>query len=297
MGVPRAGASVRRGRRDKTDESVRIRLGPNTLVAATPALADGGGPSPGTVQGWDGIARGDSRYVAIPTGTETVVQEIARRSGRVVRWALIKGSFGIPLVAFDGTADGLSKDGRTLVLEDVATGPSLQKRSSFAVFEVRRLRLRHMIRLRGDFSFDALSPGGRMLYLTERLSPNDLSKYRVRAYDVGARRLLPAPLADKRFWDSDMYGMPMSRASSRDGAWAYTLYAGGARTFVHALNTTGNAALCIFLPDGWAGGDVSSLRLRLASSNRLLVRHVKGGKPLAVVDVVNFRVLRAVRDL
>lgn len=263
------------------------------LISAAPASADGGGPNPGVQQGWGGVARAESRYVAIPTGTQTVVQEIQRRTGRVLRWTVVEGNFGIPLVAFDGTVDGLARDGRTLVLEDVAMSRSLLKRTMFAVLDVRRLRLRYVIRLRGDFTFDALSPGGRMLYLTERLSAKDLTKYRVRAYDVGARRLVSQPLVDKRYWDSDMYGLAMSRVNSKEGAWTYTLYAGGPHTFVHALNTIGRVAYCVFLPDAWSEGDVSSLRLRWGSGNRLLVRHVSGGRPLAVLDVEKLRVVRA----
>jgi len=266
------------------------------LLSATPALGDGGGPNPGVLQGWDGVARGELRYVATATGTQTVLQAINRRTGRVMRWTVIKGNFGIPLAAFDGTAAGLSHDGRTLVFEDVAMSKNLAKRTEFAVVDVRRFRLRSFIKLRGDFAFDALSPGGRMLYLTERLSARELTKYRVRAYDVGAKRLLSQPLTDKRFWDSDMYGYAMSRADSRDGRWAYTLYSGGAHVFVHALDTTGPAAYCVFLPDSWEAADGPSLRLRLAARNRLLVRNLSAQRTVAVIDLAELRVLRAVRD-
>ena len=171
----------------------------------------------------------------------------------------------------------------------------LMRRTEFAVVDVRRFRLRAFIKLRGDFAFDAISPHGRMLYLTERVSASELTKYRVRAYDVGARRLLSQPLTDKRYWDSDMYGYAMSRVDSRDGRWAYTLYAGGPYVFVHALDTTGPGAYCLFLPDTWGETDGPSLRLRLGPSRRLLVRHVLGGRNLAEIDLAELRVLRAVR--
>jgi hypothetical protein len=262
------------------------------VAMAAPAASGDGGPSPGVVQGWDGIARGDVRYVAIPTGEQTVLEAIRRDSGRVVRWMFVKGNFGIPQVAFDGTTDGLSRDGRTLVLGEVAAGgPS----STFALVDLRRFRLRRVIELRGSFSFDALSPNARMLYLVEHVAAQDPTRYRVRAYDLGARRLVPKAVIDKRSRESVMQGAPIARASASDRRWAYTLYAGGPHPFVHALDTQEGNAVCIDLPHGWSQLDTAGLRLRL-NSERLFVRHHSGGRPLAVIDVEKFRVLTAVRN-
>lgn len=270
-------------------------IGVIAMTVAAPAASGDGGPGPGVVQGWDGIARGDVRYVAIPTGEQTVLEAIRRDSGRVVRWMFVKGNFGIPQVAFDGTTDGLSRDGRMLVLGDVASSPTGTKNSSFAVVDVRRFRLQRMIRLRGDFTLDALSPNARMLYLVEHLAAQDPNRYRVRAYDLGARRLIPTVVIDKRSRVSVMQGAPISRASTNDRRWAYTLYAGGPHPFVHALDTREGVAVCIDLPHGWSEVDTAGLRLRL-NSDRLFVRHHSGGRPLAVIDVVKLRVLTAVRN-
>ena len=43
---------------------------------------------------------------------------------------------------------------------------------------------RGTIRLEGHFSFDALSPDGRTMYLIEYLSEHDVTRYAVRAYDL-----------------------------------------------------------------------------------------------------------------
>jgi hypothetical protein len=53
-----------------------------------------------------------------------------------------------------------------------------------------------VLRLQGDFSFDAISPIGDRIYLIEYLSPKDPTKYAVRAYDVQAGRLLHSPVVD-----------------------------------------------------------------------------------------------------
>ena len=265
------------------------------VTVAAPAASGDGGPGPGVVQGWDGIARGDVRYVTIPTGRETVVEAVRRDSGRVVRWMFVKGNFGIPQVALDGTTDGLSLDGRTLVLGDVVSSPALKKVSTFAVVDIRRFRLQRIVKLQGDFSFDALSPNARMLYLVEYVAKEPV-RYRVRAYDLGARRLVPKALVDKSTRESVMQGSPLSRATTTDRRWAYTLYAGGPHPFVHALDTQKGGAVCIDLPHGWSQVDTAGLRLELRSESRLLVRHHSGGRPLAVIDPVQFRVVSAVRN-
>jgi len=268
------------------------------LAAATgaaTALGDGG-PNPGTMQGWDGIAANAAlRYVAVPAGDRTVVEAISRLDGRVLRYTTVRGNVGIPMVAFDGTAGGLSRDGKTLVLGDAYVGPVLRKTSSFAVVDLRRFRVRANVKLQGDFAFDALSPNGRMVYLVEHVSAQDLSRYRVRAYDVGARRLLKRMVTDKTRWQSVMQGMPISRASTADGRWAYTLYTGNRHPFVHALDTMHANAVCIDLPRSWRGLDLFGLRLSVEAEGALVVRHRTGGRALAVIDTRRLRLVRAVK--
>src|SRR5437879_8810815 len=89
-------------------------------AAALTAVAAGadGGPSPGVSWGWDGVVGSGKqvRYVAIPTGRNTVVELVRVLGGRVLRWTAIRGSYGVPLVTVFGSAEGLSRDGKTLVL-------------------------------------------------------------------------------------------------------------------------------------------------------------------------------------
>ena len=137
-----------------------------------------------------------------------------------------------------------------------------------------------MVALRGDFSFDALSPDGRLLYLIHYLSRRDPTRYEVRAYDVPAGRLLPAPIVDPREADERMRGLPITRVASADGRWHYTLYDGaGSHPFIHALDTVGRTAVCIDL-DGIAGRqDLYDLRLGLRGRRGLAV--LAAGEPLA----------------
>ena len=69
----------------------------------------------------------------------------------------LKGSWGIPLVAFDGTAQGLLPDGRTLlVAQPIYKGQGLRKSTSFAFVDTRKMKVLRKITLKGAFSFDAL---------------------------------------------------------------------------------------------------------------------------------------------
>jgi hypothetical protein len=264
-------------------------------AAATQAVALGAGPNPGVAQGWDGIARGDIRYVAVPSGSHTIVEAVQREGGRVVRFRALRGSWGIPLVAFDGTAGGLSTDGRKLILVDPVTVNPNVKRTSVLVVDTKRFRVLQTVRLKGNFGFDALSPDARRLYLIEHLgSYEDVTHYRVRVYDLRTGRLSPKVISDKTSWETDMQGMPVSRLSH--AGWAYTLYGGsGPRPFIHALDTRRAAAVCIDMPWKYQPDKVFQYRLRLDAAGHMVVRGPRG-RALAVVDLQEKRVLSSVSN-
>jgi hypothetical protein len=163
------------------------------------------------------------------------------------------------------------------------------------VLRVPSLKVRRLIRLQGDFSYDALSPDGQTLYLVEHMSANDVLQYRVRAYDLRAGRLLKKMVTDKRRWQSVMNGVPMARAWSFDKRWAFTLYGGGTNPFVHSLDTRNEYAVCIDLPQRFASIELAKLRMEMQRGNRLVIKHVVSGKTVAVLDTKNFRVLDTVR--
>lgn len=264
--------------------------------ALTATSAGGaGGPGAGVQQGWDGLAKGAVRYVAVPAVNSTAVQIIRRRDGRVIKFMSLKGAWGIPVVAFDGTTDGLMADGRTLLLGEPLTGPGLRRNSTFALVDMKKMRVVRKLRLPGHHVFDALSPDGRYLYFIQYVSSEDFNQYRVRAYDLHAGRLLANPVVDKRESVTAMQGAPISRVTSRDGSWAYTLYGGPHETFIHALDTLNAAAVCIDLPWKTQPRRLFDFRIRRAGDGRLIVRGPHG-RTLAVVDQESLHVVSAVRD-
>ena len=221
------------------------------FLAAPPASGDGL-PAIGldtTRTGIESQADG-SRYYAISDRGQTQVTKVAAEPddrGRTLALRRLEGTLAVPGVAYDGTTSGLSADGRTLTL--IEPRVSFPRRNTrLVVLDTASLDRTAEIDLAGDFSFDAISPDGSTIYLIHYLSPRDPTRYEVRAYDVAERRLLAEPIIDRRLAPEVMRGRPLSRATSPDGVWAYTLYDGaGELPFVHALNTAEGTALCIDL--------------------------------------------------
>ncbi|HSS80845.1 MAG TPA: hypothetical protein VLK24_06575 [Gaiellaceae bacterium] len=213
-----------------------------------------------------------ARYVTLwASPRSTILAGVARKGGQVLRSRLLEGTFTIPAVAYDGSSSGLSADGSVLVLIQ----PRLsfpRARTALAVVDARRLRLLKLVRLDGDFSFDAISPRGNRIYLIEYLSSQDPTKYAVRAYDVHAGRLLRDPVVDPHEADEQMRGQPLSRAMSPDGRWAYTLYDGNGKTpFVHALDTSRSTARCIDLDALKGDTYLSGMRLSVGAGGKRLI--------------------------
>jgi hypothetical protein len=238
-------------------------------------------------------ANGAARYATLQEAGGTVVLRVARDGGRVFASGFLRGNFTVPVVAYDGTASGLSADGSTLVL----IGPRAafpRANTPFAVLDARTLRVRSVTTLRGDFSFDALSPDGSTLFFIEYLSPDDPTEYAVRAYDTLAGKFLAEPIVDRTEPDEDMGGNPLSRAASSDGRWAYTLYDGASSApFVHALDTVRREAHCIDLEALAGRADLAALRLRLSDGSLAVV---SATERVAVIDTASFQVGEARRE-
>ncbi len=222
------------------------------------------------------------RYVALPSGKSTVVARVERGTGEVRGFRTIPGRLTIPAVAYDGSSAGLSVDGTTLVL--LAPRPTFPRRNTtFALLDAGNLQERSRLTLRGDFSFDAMSPDGRWLYLIQYTSPDDPLQYSVRALDSRSGRLHPKPIVDPRDPGEAMNGNPLTRATSPDGRWAYTLYEGTEHPFVHALDTANRSARCIDLD--WLHGHKDLWGMRFVVSpdgDELRVR--SGEETVALVD-------------
>jgi len=250
------------------------------LVLVPFAHADGLPVSDAGAPAIVGGGNGGVRYIALPTPHGT---SVARFGGVVYASRALAGNYTVPVVALDHTSSGLSKDGSTLVL--ITPRRSFPRaRTTFAVLDAASLRLRETVALDGDYSFDALSPDGTRMYLVHYQSRRDPTSYEVRAFDLANDRLLPDPVVDPTEVDEQMRGFPVTRTTSADGRFAYTLYDGGGKTpFVHALDTVNGEARCIDL-DMLAGRqDLYNLRLGLSvGGTRLAV--LNGNREVTAVD-------------
>jgi hypothetical protein len=260
------------------------------LVLAPGALADGFVPA--AEQNGDGVVApdGSARYVAVGTpGTETtMLARIDPHTGTVAASVPLVGRWGIPIFTYaPGSGEGLSADGRTLVLADISNVYPREV-SGFMFVDPRTLHMRDAFVLKGDFEFDALAPDGKRLYLIEHTDVLDQTHYVVRAYDLAGRRLLPGRVADRTQRGWVMEGYPIARTATPDGRWVYTLY-GNPRgfPFVHALDTTRGVAHCVGLP--WRGKQNAVYNLRLTLHGGALAVHWLSGRPWLRMDTTSWR--------
>jgi hypothetical protein len=252
-------------------------------AALAPAARSDGGPSPGISLGGEGVT--DSRgvsYVARPAGNHSDL--VARnRDGRALRTRTFDAVYGLPRVTFgNNTVGGLSRDGRTLVVAQPELGGRLAAESRLLVLDTKTLRRRRTIELTGDFSFDALSPDARTLFLIEHSSATNYERYRVRAYDLVHGRLLPNAIVDKT--EPNMSGSPAARVVAPGGTWVYTLYTHWkGEPFVHALNTVDATARCLDIE--WHGDQNLLWSARLSLGENKLTVVTKYGKRIAQIEL------------
>jgi hypothetical protein len=250
-------------------------------VAVGAALSGTAQASPGA--GSIATPDGSSIYMVSPVSGGTVVTKLrgSDRTAQVKR--RLRASYEVPAVA--GVEGGLSHDGRTLVLG----GPPSARVSRFAVLDTRTLRVRRILSLRGTYSFDAMSPDARTLYVIRFLS-QDGSHYAVQGLDMGKRKPVARTLVEKGEPGEAMTGEPITRTTSPDGSWVYTLYDGTTgEPFVHALSTTERFTVCIALEALEGRRDLATLGLELSPETNELGVTGAGGR-LAVIDTGTFEV-------
>jgi hypothetical protein len=258
------------------------RRAPAILAAAVATgigagLASAAGVAPGFSQDGINSPSGAVRYETVHQGATTVVQAVRNRDARILRTIRLKGVYGIPAVTLNGAAGGLSSDGARLVVE---TAP-YRTWTRFTVLTTATMTIKRSFRLRGTWSYDAISPDRNTVYLIQVSKDNQ--HYLVRAYDVSLNRLVSGAIADKGE-PGAMIGYPLSRVASADGVWDYTLYMRpGANPFIHALNTRDRVAVCLDL--SWPGpNDMSGVSLTLSADGRQLAVRDATGKAVATVD-------------
>jgi hypothetical protein len=269
----------------------RVAIVAMAVGLACPGVAIGAGGPVAPVQGeGNGISvpGGRYQYVALADGHGTVVQQL-KRTGPVRSSLHVPGNYGIPGIDYNGSTTGLSADGGTLVLAPLP-GNRTPRTTRLLVIGAPDLTLRDQIVLHGWYTVDAISPTGQFLYLIHYPS-SDTIKYEVRAYDLAHHQLLRAPIVDPHDRGEEMTGFPVTRATSRDGRWDYTLYIRPDDVpFIHALDTVGLRAVCIDLPSV-NQADLGNATLNLGPGGSVLTIETRG-QPVAKVDTATYAVTR-----
>jgi hypothetical protein len=243
------------------------------------------------MQGGAGIAGPyGNHFVPISTNSgDTMLLQL--RHGSVWGWQNIVGSYGIPMVTIRDPG-GLSRDGKLLYLQSAAY-PATPAASTtrFLVLNTRTLQMQDAFFLKGTFAFDALSPDGSRLYLTQHVDASNLSRYVVRAYDLTRDRLLPGRIADRTQKSWVMQGDALTRTTSPGGRWVYTFYDNyGGYPFIHALDTVRGVAHCIGIPWKSTTDQSALMNVVLTLHGSRLAVHWRSGRPWLNVDTKTWRV-------
>jgi hypothetical protein len=252
-------------------------------------VALGAYPTPYAAQGGEGVMSKDGslRYVALKSGTDTLLRAVRTSDGSVAMSQPVQGSFGVPMLTYKGPGGGLFRDGSTFVLQ--STGYAAN--TTFQLFNTADLASKSTIALKGTFAFDALSPDGSTMYLIQHMTVDDLQHYVVRAYDLKEGALLPGKIADKTQKGWVMEGFPAARATTADGRWVYTMYWNpNGFPFVHALDTVRGIAHCVGFAATSPSGALLDYKLGV-KGNKLMIR-TRGGVLYRVIDRTTWKVTK-----
>lgn len=262
--------------------------GPAGSAAGKGPIVPSSAPAPSGVSGPPGTAAAELRYSLIPNSRgHSYLLTTRTDGGEIQDQYSLSGSWALPAVTTEGDPGGLSADGGTLVLiePNYVLGA---RRTSFLALDTDQLGEPERFTLSGRFGFDAISPDGRTMYLIEYRDRFDPLDYRVRGFDLSTGELTPGSIVDPSEPDEAMSGIPVARQTSADGRWAYTLYAGGKETFVHALDTEEATAVCVDLAEF---NPKDALRFELGvSPDSGTISVLRRGDPAAVIDPETFEV-------
>ncbi|HEX6788589.1 MAG TPA: hypothetical protein VF091_05040 [Gaiellaceae bacterium] len=271
------------------------RLGSCLVVLVALAVVPGAiaaFPGPYGLQGGAGVpgVDGTVSFTAVKAAGGTLVSAVSTDGGAVLRSRTFDGQWGIPTIQYGKPGEGMSRDGKTFVLENVG----LAETSKFMLVSTSDLSTVDSFTLNGTYAFDALSPTGSMMYLIQHKTTQDFEHYIVRGYDLRAHALLSQRIADKTQKSWVMQGWAVTRTTSPNGRWVYTLYANpGGYPFVHALDTVKGVAHCVGLPWPATNGQQGAVfNFTLALKGHTLAVRYQGGSVYRTINTTSWKVSR-----
>lgn len=266
-----------------------------SLVAAPVGLADT--PLFSTTDGGAGAVHGNMTYAVYHfAGVTTIVAT----GGPQQRQLPLKGYWYFPNTA--GGAEGLSHDGKTLLLVDVVDKTQFRQTTFLVIDPIRMKILRSLQPYLSSCTAASSCGSSRTAFLlTDGLSPDASELYAVAYTDVGSGLASPClreyafdipagqsvPIRRDDPQDSPQ-GTAVGRSWSANGRWAYTLYQEPSGAwFIQALDTVGSAVHCISLPKNRGVNPV----LSLGNDDRTIAVRSSGG-PSFDIAVSGWRISR-----
>ena len=247
-------------------------------------------PGPYGLQGGQNVLSTDGTlsFTAKKSADGTLISVVSMKDDTVLRTRTFEGQYGIPTLQSGKPGEGMSRDGKTFVLENVGFADT----SRFMLVSTSDLSPVDSFTLKGTYAFDALSPNGSMMYLIQHQTTQDVNHYIVRGYDLRTHTLLPQRIADKTQESWVMQGWAVTRTTSANGRWVYTLYANpGGYPFVHALDTVEGVAHCVGLPWPATNGQQGTVfEFTLGLKGHLLAVRYGGGGIYRIINTTNWRV-------
>ncbi len=195
-------------------------------------------------------ADGKAYWAAFQAGGMTAFHSFDVAEGSIRASLGLEGSFEL---------GAISATGKWLALKRVASESEIAAwtkanawKTTIAIVDAEQIETTRTVTLDGNFDVDALSAGGKGLFLIEHLPALKPDHYQVRLYDVALGQLQEGALVDKRNVNEVMAGYARDAVASPNGEWLFTLYIGThhSHAFIHALNLREGYAWCIDLPSG-----------------------------------------------
>ena len=191
-------------------------------------------------------------YTAVPQNGQTVISVINTQTGTTIRSFTIPGTYTTSAYSYDNAV--VSSTGQWLALRQYTSATNL---TTIALVDTQAGKRIQTINLSGDYTLDAISPGGKALYLLQKLNDTP-GHYYVRVYDIANNQLVETPIVDKEAsnpaGDPNMSGIAITRQMLTDGTEAFTLYIDTRHNlaFIHILPLNDQVqppiARCIDLP-------------------------------------------------
>jgi murein peptide amidase A len=228
--------------------------------------------------------RSPYRFQTVTVGRRhrlTIVEQVRRRGGLIGRRWLLPGAWHLNAPALDREGTGLAAHAPVLVVSryGAPAHSALRRHTELAFLDTGPYRPHgprpiRRATLPGDYTVQAISPDGHLVYLAHNLalSPRRGPRFTLAPYSVRARKLLPAD--DIRDNGEILSGSAIARTADAAGHRVFTLYMDPlgrrGRVYVLALDTVDASLTEVELPQLRGTKNPLLLDLHLSPSGHLL---------------------------